>query len=176
MSSGGADRFGRDDDSEPIYQDSSELDEWVRLAYGESREALERLGVPVSQITDEDVGQDEHLAHSILRSRSSQEFSRSPGNSAELGFNKKDYAALRRQSKQKNRELDRKLKKKMARWAIRASSTMLAVSSVAFGLYMVSQWRSIPQAAMIGWMSASLVEVLGIVYIVARYLFPNGKK
>lgn len=65
------------------------------------------------------------------------------------------------------------LRKLLALWSVIAASSMLGINSIAFGFYLWSQWGEVPEAAIIAWLSASLVEVLGIVYVVAAYLFPK---
>ncbi|MEJ5915339.1 hypothetical protein [Pseudokineococcus sp. 1T1Z-3] len=58
-------------------------------------------------------------------------------------------------------------------WAISASSTMLVLSTAAFGVYVGSQWGQVPAWAIGAYLASTVTEVLGILYVVANYLFPK---
>jgi hypothetical protein len=68
-----------------------------------------------------------------------------------------------------------KLRKQLARFAIMAVSAQLLVANVFFGFYL---WETrdlgFEPSVMIAWLSATVVEVVGIVVIVARNLFPSS--
>lgn len=51
------------------------------------------------------------------------------------------------------------------------TGALLTVNIVIFAAYMKSEWGHISEAVMLAWISSTVVEVLGIVYIIARYLF-----
>jgi hypothetical protein len=55
-----------------------------------------------------------------------------------------------------------------ARWIV--SGTLISNFAI-FGVYMGSQWHHISDTVMTGWISATVIEVLGLAYIIARYLF-----
>lgn len=66
------------------------------------------------------------------------------------------------------------LRKRLAVFAIVAVSAQLLVANVFFGFYL---WQTkddgFEPSVMIAWLSATVVEVVGIVVIVARNLFPS---
>jgi hypothetical protein len=59
-----------------------------------------------------------------------------------------------------------------ARWIV---SGALAGNFGIFITYMVSQWNHIADKVMMAWISATVVEVLGLAYIIAKYLFGDPK-
>jgi hypothetical protein len=73
--------------------------------------------------------------------------------------------------------LDTRLKKLIGRIAILAMIVQLACTNIGFAAYMIwMQWISgsaIPQAVMIGWFSSTFVEIVGLVLVVAKYIFPS---
>jgi hypothetical protein len=86
-----------------------------------------------------------------------------------------DLERIHRQSKIESDRQDTGLRKLLAIWSIGAASVMLLLGTAVFFTYMVSEWKDIPVEAILGWLSASVLEVLGIVYVVANYLFPKDK-
>lgn len=86
-----------------------------------------------------------------------------------------DLERIHRQSKIDSDRQDTDLRKLLAVWSIRAASVMLLLGTGIFVTYMVSEWGEVPVQAIIAWLSASVLEVLGIVYVVANYLFPRDK-
>lgn len=68
------------------------------------------------------------------------------------------------------------LREKFFRWAMIGTGILLGVNVVLFFLYMLSEWGHISEAVMVAWISATVVEVLGIVYIIAKYLFEDGEQ
>ncbi|OII27569.1 hypothetical protein [Frigoribacterium sp. MCBA15_019] len=71
-------------------------------------------------------------------------------------------------------DLDVRLKALVARWSVGAMIGQLVVADGVFVLYawLGRDW-DIEPAVILGWLSATVVEVIGIVVIVARYLFPK---
>lgn len=62
------------------------------------------------------------------------------------------------------------------RWVIRAVSLTLVASAASMVAYLWSQWGSIAPAVMVAFYSAVVVQVIGLAYIIARYLFaPRGQ-
>lgn len=61
-------------------------------------------------------------------------------------------------------------------WSVVASMAFTLLASVGImAFYIWSQWDDIDSAVMIAWMSAAVVETIGLAYIVANYLFPAAK-
>lgn len=86
-----------------------------------------------------------------------------------------DLERIHRQGKIDSDIQDTGLRKLLAIWSVTAASVMLVLGTGIFVTYMVSQWGEVPVEAIIAWLSASVLEVLGIVYVVANYLFPREK-
>lgn len=71
-------------------------------------------------------------------------------------------------------DLDVRLKSVVANWSVGAMVGQLAVADTVFVLYawLGLAWNVEPEV-ILGWLSATVVEVIAIVVIVARYLFPK---
>lgn len=68
------------------------------------------------------------------------------------------------------------LREKFYGYVVRIVTGTMVVSILLVGLYMWSEWSQIPGSVMIAWFGSSVVQVLGLGYIVARYLFaPRGQ-
>lgn len=61
-------------------------------------------------------------------------------------------------------------------WAMVVVTATLAGNFTLFGLYIKSQWGQIDTTVMVAWISATVVEVLGIAYIIATHLFSKGDR
>lgn len=70
--------------------------------------------------------------------------------------------------------LDVQLKSVVARGALGAMFAQLLVADVVFVFYAAIglDWN-VPSGVMLGWLSATVVEVIGVVIVVAGYLFPK---
>jgi hypothetical protein len=68
------------------------------------------------------------------------------------------------------------LREKFFYAATGGTGALLAVNVVLFAAYMKSEWNHIADSVMLAWISATVVEVLGIVYIIAKYLFGDPEK
>jgi hypothetical protein len=47
-------------------------------------------------------------------------------------------------------------------------------ANVAFYLYAIHKDFAIPPEVIIGWLTATVAQVVGIVLVIAKYLFPEG--
>lgn len=74
--------------------------------------------------------------------------------------------------KTKNREQDIKLRKRLASWAIFFVGLQLIASNLFFGFYLWHNKSDPSQQVMTAWLAASVVEVIGILLVIARSLFP----
>jgi len=74
------------------------------------------------------------------------------------------------------REQDVSLKRLLAWVAIAAVILQLLVADAFLAYYMLWAAQAPSETVLIAWLSASVVEVIGIVAIVARNLFPNRSK
>lgn len=74
--------------------------------------------------------------------------------------------------------IDSNLKKLVGRVAMWGLVGQLAVVNMGFGAHVYwTQWvlrESLPETVMIAWFSSTVVEVIGVVYVVAKYLFPES--
>jgi hypothetical protein len=74
---------------------------------------------------------------------------------------------------QRDFEQDIALKKTYARWLLVAMSVQIGFANLGFFCYgIANEWRIEP-VVMQFWLSAAVVQVIGIVYVIARYLFPR---
>lgn len=69
---------------------------------------------------------------------------------------------------------DTRMRRNFAIWAAGVVTAQLVASNIIFVFY-ASKGRDwdVPTTAISAWLSATLVEVVGIVLVVARYLFPR---
>lgn len=70
-------------------------------------------------------------------------------------------------------EQDIALKKMYARWLLVAMSVQIGFANLGFFLYGGANRWSIEPVVMQFWLPAAVVQVIGIVYVIARYLFPR---
>lgn len=72
-------------------------------------------------------------------------------------------------------ELGVKLQKALAIFAIVAMGTQILIADLVFGLYGWFHLWHIPPAAIIAWLSATVIEVIGLVLVITQRLFPTRK-
>jgi len=73
----------------------------------------------------------------------------------------------------RDRKLDIKLKKRVEKWARWATSGVLISSCLVMAAYIYSEWGHIDSTVVLGWLSATVVETIGIMYLITKYLFSN---
>lgn len=86
-----------------------------------------------------------------------------------------DLRVAQQRARLKNEEQDTDLRRLIAWWSVGAASVMLLLGTGVFVAFMVSQWRAVPTEGVIAYLSSTVIEILGIVYVVANYLFPRPK-
>ena len=89
-----------------------------------------------------------------------------------------NYVEAKQREKIKQRRSENKMRKSFFRWASKLMSWMIGGNFFIFAGYLGSQlWKpeSIPPSVMLTWTSATVVEMIGIVAIIARHLFPGRK-
>ncbi|MDN4173932.1 hypothetical protein QWY28_13305 [Nocardioides sp. SOB77] len=69
---------------------------------------------------------------------------------------------------------DLKLRRHLAYGAFIAVAVQLMIANVAFYIYGDAKSWDLDSSVMIAWLSATVIETLGVVLIIARNLFPNG--
>ena len=75
-----------------------------------------------------------------------------------------------RKAKQQN-----ELRERFFRWTSILASAIIAGNFVLMAYYAHALGGKVPDNVMIYWISSTVVQILGIVYIIARYLFPRPK-
>jgi len=74
--------------------------------------------------------------------------------------------------KAENRKQDMELRKRLATWAIAFVGMQLLVSNWFFYIFIDNNKVAPSSEVMIAWLSASVIEVIGILLVIARSLFP----
>lgn len=74
--------------------------------------------------------------------------------------------------KAENRQQDIRLRKRLAYWAIAFVGAQLVASNIFFGVYIFSNRADASSQVMTAWLAASVIEVIGILLVIARSLFP----
>lgn len=72
-------------------------------------------------------------------------------------------------------EGENELRGMLGRWALRFVGFQIVVCDAVIGAYVASsivRGETVPQEVLIGWMTSSLVEIIGILWVIARSLFP----
>lgn len=62
------------------------------------------------------------------------------------------------------------------KFVVAAVAFSLASSVGLMALYFWSEWHEIDSAVLIAWFSANVVQVIGLAYVIANYLFPSSAK
>jgi hypothetical protein len=75
----------------------------------------------------------------------------------------------------RKRESDLGLRRVVGYGALTLMALQIATADVAFYLYGASNSWDIPVAAINGWLAATVIQVVSIVLVITRYLFPSGK-
>jgi hypothetical protein len=73
-------------------------------------------------------------------------------------------------------EQDVALKRHVSRVALIAMGVQIVVADVVFILYCHFNEWAVPTPAIVGWLSATVVEVVSVVVVITNYLFPNRSK
>ncbi|PPG57573.1 hypothetical protein C5C57_12075 [Rathayibacter sp. AY1C5] len=82
------------------------------------------------------------------------------------------YKRGRKEVDLEDRKANLKLKKILARSTFIAVGVQLWIADVVFVWYGVENHWRVPPGVMLGWLSATVVQTVGVVYIIARHLFP----
>lgn len=81
----------------------------------------------------------------------------------------------RKELENEGRASDNKLKTMYAKWLLGAMMFQLLVANGIFIGYGFGVDWNVQAAVMNTWLAATVVEVIGVVLVVTRYLFPNEK-
>ena len=104
-----------------------------------------------------------------------------PGESAAdllVGTNpvpKEPFPIRKREQKLRERIDEHGLRKKVAKYAYIATAVQIAVADAVFIVYAWAgvSWN-VPTAAIAAWLSATVVQVIAVLLVITRYLFPEG--
>lgn len=94
-------------------------------------------------------------------------------NKLKLPFKDKEEELTHDSIRLRRKNLTVKLRKIVAYFAIGFVALQLGASNLFFGVYLFSNLQDIQEGVMIAWLSATVVEVIGILGIVTISLFPN---
>ncbi|SKI77699.1 Uncharacterised protein [Mycobacteroides abscessus subsp. massiliense] len=62
----------------------------------------------------------------------------------------------------------------MINGAINAVKGLLFASTFALGLYIWSEWEDLQPSVIVAYFASVVAETIGILYVIARYLFPSS--
>lgn len=60
------------------------------------------------------------------------------------------------------------------KWVIGIVTGSLLAGVGIMGCYVTSEWREVSPSVLVAWFSASVVQTIGLAYVIARYLFPEA--
>lgn len=101
-----------------------------------------------------------------------------PDRSSAIANEPFDYATEKQRAKIDKTRAENEMRTTFFRWASRLAGWMVGANIGIFIGYLVIQALapgSIPDSVMLAWISATIVEILGIVAIIARHLFPGRR-
>lgn len=89
---------------------------------------------------------------------------------------RRENAALRKlDAKNTRREQENQLRKKVATWSLWFVLGQLVVTNATIVIYigfMLAVKKYVPTEVLITWLSSTIVEIIGILWVIARSLFP----
>lgn len=89
---------------------------------------------------------------------------------------RRENAALRKlDAKNTRREQENQLRKKVATWSLWFVLGQLVVTNATIVIYigfMLAMKKYVPTEVLITWLSSTIVEIIGILWVIARSLFP----
>ncbi len=71
---------------------------------------------------------------------------------------------------------DLKLKRRVGNGALIVMIVQVGIADAAFLFYGFANDWQIPTGAITGWLAATVIQVVSIVVIITKYLFPGGKR
>jgi hypothetical protein len=90
-----------------------------------------------------------------------------------------DYVGEKQKAKIARRTGENEMRTKFFSWASKLTAAMMIGNFVVFAAYLAIEALNpdaeVPDAVMLAWITATVVEMIGVVAIIARHLFP-GKK
>lgn len=89
-----------------------------------------------------------------------------------------DYATEKQRAKISKAHAENSMRTRFFNWASRVAAWIVGLNFAVFGAYLAIQAFApgkIPEQVMYFWISATVVEILGIMTIIARHLFPGRR-
>lgn len=89
-----------------------------------------------------------------------------------------DYATEKQRAKIDKARAENKMRKRFFKWASRVAGWIVGLNFGVFAAYLAIQAFApgkIPDPVMYYWITATVVEILGIMAIIARHLFPGRR-
>ena len=80
-----------------------------------------------------------------------------------------------RQIDVRGQETDLALRKRVANGALAMMVAEIVFANVVFVIYGDTNGWDIPTVAITGWLAATVVQVISVVLVITRYLFPNNE-
>lgn len=68
----------------------------------------------------------------------------------------------------------RKYREEIVKFTLRTVGALVLVATIFMITYVASQWHHIDASVMIGYFSSVVVQSIGILYVISRYLFPKA--
>ena len=149
------------------------------LRDGGSIDSVARSGMPASPDSTERAFEQARAAaepESLSSLNSLDSWLGRPSRNERLELNSVDVELAKATVKLRARDLDVRLKRLLALFAISAVSIQLAVADYYFISNALTGAEPPSDTVLVAWLSSTVVEVIGIVLIVARNLFPDKGK
>lgn len=88
---------------------------------------------------------------------------------------KENARILKLETKNKRREQENQLRKKVATWSLWFVLAQLVITNTTIVVYIAAMLvlkQYVPTEVLITWLSSTIVEIIGILWVIARSLFP----
>lgn len=79
-------------------------------------------------------------------------------------------------ARRRDAKTDSRLREWLGYGSLFFAGASIVVGDLAFYKYGIAHHWQIPPEAIIGWLGATVIQVVGIVLVIAKYLFPEGGK
>lgn len=120
---------------------------------------------------------DEHELDVDLGTEAGEQFDRAPADDLASPVDRRpDKSVEKRISDEKYRALRaaNNYRRALVKWTLRVVGGLTGMATVFMGLYMMSQWDEIQASVMIAYFASVVTETIGVLYVIARYLFPSS--
>ena len=94
----------------------------------------------------------------------------------EVAVTDRDLDIERRRIGLEKDRADLGLRRLVANWALGLALAQIVVADVGFFIYGFTNHWHVPAAAIDAWLAATVVEVISVVLVITRYLFPADER